>query len=110
MRETAKGGDYAPLTIENGVVVLRVRGGSRISMFSRNRGNYLKMLEEQGGTAERAAAEARLADGNQLHHLIPDGVAQRAPLVQEALKRLKNYTIDRGSNLLDMPVVENEAG
>ncbi|NOK15455.1 AHH domain-containing protein [Corallococcus carmarthensis] len=37
-----------------------------------------------------------------MHHLIPDAVAQSHPLIRTAMERLKGYTIDRGSNILDM--------
>ncbi|NPD28512.1 AHH domain-containing protein [Corallococcus exiguus] len=37
-----------------------------------------------------------------MHHLIPDGVAQKHPLTRMAMERLKGYTIDQGSNILDM--------
>ncbi|RKH15618.1 hypothetical protein D7V77_38695 [Corallococcus sp. CA041A] len=37
-----------------------------------------------------------------MHHLIPDEVAQSHPLIRMAMERLKGYTIDRGSNILDM--------
>ncbi|NNC15014.1 AHH domain-containing protein [Corallococcus exiguus] len=37
-----------------------------------------------------------------MHHLIPDAVAQSHPLLRTAMERLKGYTIDRGSNILDM--------
>ncbi|RKG82304.1 hypothetical protein D7W82_26825 [Corallococcus sp. CA049B] len=38
-----------------------------------------------------------------MHHLIPDALAQNHPLTRMAMERLKGYTIDRGSNILDMP-------
>ncbi|NBC44807.1 hypothetical protein GTZ93_33915 [Corallococcus exiguus] len=37
-----------------------------------------------------------------MHHLIPDAVARKHPLIRTAMERLKGYTIDRGSNILDM--------
>ncbi|RKH56493.1 hypothetical protein D7W81_33685 [Corallococcus aberystwythensis] len=45
-----------------------------------------------------------------MHHLIPDGVAQTHPLIRTAMERLKGYTIDRGSNILDMPSGINVEG
>lgn len=109
VRKNAQSGDYAPLTVKDGLVVLKSGGSNRISIFSRYKGNYLKWLEDTQGKAARTAAEGRLAGGNQLHHLIPDAVAQASPLVREALARVKGYTIDRGTNILDMPVVRNAA-
>nr|WP_242589467.1 AHH domain-containing protein [Corallococcus macrosporus] len=38
-----------------------------------------------------------------MHHLIPDAVAQKHPLIRKALERIEGYTIDRGTNILDMP-------
>ncbi len=92
------------------MIVPKVGGSTRGTVYSRYRGNYLKMPEQQGGAAKRLAAEARLTGGNQLHHLIPDGVAQKSLLIREALARVKGYTIDWGSNILDMPSVKNAAG
>ncbi|RKG66458.1 hypothetical protein D7V80_19735 [Corallococcus sp. CA054B] len=37
-----------------------------------------------------------------MHHLVPDVVAQTHPLIRMAMERIKGYTIDRGSNILDM--------
>ncbi|RKG68398.1 hypothetical protein D7V80_12705 [Corallococcus sp. CA054B] len=37
-----------------------------------------------------------------MHHLIPDEIAQSHRLIRTAMERLKGYTIDRGSNILDM--------
>ncbi|RKH74875.1 hypothetical protein D7X99_40130 [Corallococcus sp. AB032C] len=45
-----------------------------------------------------------------MHHLIPDVVAQSHPLIRTAMERLKGYTIDRGSNVLDMPSGINVEG
>jgi hypothetical protein len=62
------------------------------------------------GSPAREAAAARISAGDQLHHLIPDVVAQRHPLIRQALERLDGYTIDRGTNMLDMPVAKNAEG
>ncbi|NOK18349.1 AHH domain-containing protein [Corallococcus carmarthensis] len=35
--------------------------------------------------------------------LPPDAVAQKHPLIRKAMERLEGYTIDRGTNILDMP-------
>src|SRR5690606_3961748 len=43
----------------------------------------------------------------QLHHLIPEEIAQTHALLKEAIKRLEDYTIDRGANILDMPTGKN---
>lgn len=104
-------GDSAPLTVtEQGMIVLKADGTTRISVYSRCRKNYLEWVEQVHGKVARAAAAARVSAGNQLHHLIPDVVAQRHPLVREALKRLKGYTIDRGTNIVDMPTAPNAEG
>ncbi len=104
--------ENAPLTVtEDGLLVLKVKDGvNRISVYSRYRNNYLEWLEQAHGRAASEAARARISAGNQLHHLIPDGVAQSHPLVREALERLKGYTIDRGTNMIDMPVAPNVEG
>jgi hypothetical protein len=104
-------GNSAPLTVtEQGMIVLKADGASRISVYSRCRKSYLEWVEQVHGKVARAAAAARVSAGNQLHHLIPDVVAQRHPLVREALKRLKGYTIDRGTNIIDMPTTPNAEG
>jgi hypothetical protein len=106
-----QGDDLAPLTVTpEGVIVLKVGGTTRLSVFSRYRKCYLDWLEQTYGKAAREAAAARISAGDQLHHLIPDVVAQLHPLVQEALKRLKGYTIDRGTNIIDMPTRPNPEG
>jgi hypothetical protein len=99
---------YAPLTVtQHGMIALKTEGATRISVYSRYRKNYLDWVERTFDKAARLAAEARISVGDQLHHLIPDVVAQHHPLIQEALKRLKGYTIDRGTNIIDMPVTAN---
>ncbi|PTL85985.1 hypothetical protein DAT35_03080 [Vitiosangium sp. GDMCC 1.1324] len=108
----AQGDELAALTVtEEGRVVLKVGTKNRISVYSRARKNYLDWLEKthgEQGKAVRAAAETRISRGNQLHHLIPDEVAQMHELVKEALERLESYTIDRGTNILDMPAFKND--
>ncbi|RKG53521.1 hypothetical protein D7X30_31690 [Corallococcus sp. AB011P] len=98
------GDEYGALTvIEDGLVVLKVgKGTPRLSVFTRYRKNYLDWVEKTQGPAARAAAEVRLSAGHPMHHLIPDAVAQTHPLIRMAMERLKGYTIDRGSNILDM--------
>lgn len=104
--------ENAPLTVtEDGLIVLKVQdGATRISVYSRYRKNYLDWLEQTQGKSASEAASARISAGNQLHHLIPDGVAQSHPLVREALERLKGYTVDRGTNMIDMPSAPNAQG
>jgi hypothetical protein len=103
-----RGKEDAALTVtEEGVIAVKTEGATRISVFSRYRRNYLDWMEQTQGVAAREAAAARISGGHQLHHLIPDGVAQQHPLVREALKRLEGYTIDRGTNLIDMPSTPN---
>jgi len=107
----ALGDEYAALTVtEDGMIVLKVNGTNRISVYSRYRKNYLDWVEQTSGKAARDAAAARISAGDQLHHLIPDVIAQRHPLLREALERLEGYTIDRGTNMLDMPVAKNPEG
>ncbi|MBN9687746.1 MULTISPECIES: AHH domain-containing protein [unclassified Corallococcus] len=100
----ALGDEYGALTVtDDGLVVLKVgKGTPRLSVFTRYRKNYLDWVEKTQGPAARAAAEVRLSAGHPMHHLIPDGVAQSHPLIRMAMERLKGYTIDRGSNILDM--------
>jgi predicted chitinase len=108
VRKDAKSGDLAPLTVENGLIVLKVGGSSRLSIFSRYRGNYLKWVRETQGEAAYKEALSRLeTDGNALHHLIPDAVVRNHPLTLEAMKRVSGYTLDRGTNILDMPIIKN---
>ncbi|MBZ4370147.1 AHH domain-containing protein [Corallococcus sp. AS-1-6] len=101
----ALGEEYGALTVtQDGLVVLKVgKGTPRLSVFTRYRKNYLEWVEKTQGPAARAAAEVRISAGHPMHHLIPDGVAQKHPLTRTAMERLKGYTIDRGSNILDMP-------
>lgn len=109
-------GEFAPLTVKDGVVVLRVGGSNRISLFSRYRKNFLdyaaQEAEAQGksGAVTREAAERLLnlkaEDGRglyQLHHMVADNVAQTSPLVRAALRYVKGYTVDRGSNMFALP-------
>ncbi|TNV45037.1 AHH domain-containing protein, partial [Corallococcus exiguus] len=100
----ALGDEYGALTVtEDGLVVLKVgKGTLRLSVFTRYRKNYLDWVEKTQGPAARAAAEVRLSAGHPMHHLIPDAVARKHPLIRTAMERLKGYTIDRGSNILDM--------
>jgi A nuclease family of the HNH/ENDO VII superfamily with conserved AHH len=100
-------GPFPPLTVENGVVMLQTGQSTRLSVFSRYRKNYLDWVEQTQGKAARTAAEQRLVDGNQLHHLTPDAVVQRNDLTKELMRRSKNYTLDRGTNILDMPTLHN---
>ncbi len=105
----AQGDELAALTVtDEGIVVLKVGGSSRISVYSRCRRNYLEWVKQKHGAAARDAAEIRIASGYQLHHLVPDEIAQTHALVKEALKRLDDYTIDRGPNVLDMPATKND--
>jgi uncharacterized protein YceH (UPF0502 family) len=114
----AQGDELAALTVTNeGRIVIQIGKTSRISVYSRCRKNYLDWVEAwaektlgKDGKAARAAAEARIARGNQLHHLTPDEIVQSHPLTREALERVEGYTVDRGSNVLDMPSAANEAG
>jgi hypothetical protein len=107
----ALGDEYAALTVtEEGMIVLKVNGTNRISVYSRYRKNYLDWVEQTSGKAARDAAAARISAGDQLHHLIPDEIAQSHPLIRQALERLDGYTIDRGTNMLDMPVAKNPEG
>ncbi|MBN9687169.1 MULTISPECIES: AHH domain-containing protein [unclassified Corallococcus] len=101
----ALGDELGALTVtEDGLVVLKVgKGTPRISIYSRYRKNYLDWVEKTHGSAARKAAEVRIAGGNPMHHLIPDAVAQKHPLIRKALERIEGYTIDRGTNILDMP-------
>ncbi|TSC34518.1 hypothetical protein FOF48_02645 [Corallococcus sp. Z5C101001] len=92
------------------MVVLKAGKTNRISVYSRYRKNYLDWVEKTQGTAARSAAAARISSGNVMHHLIPDAIAQQHPLLREALERVKGYTIDRGTNILDMPVAKNVEG
>lgn len=103
--------EYGALTVsDDGMVVLKVNGTSRISVHSRYRKNYLDWVEKTHGPEARAAAAVRISAGHPLHHLIPDAVAQRHPLIRSALERLEGYTIDRGTNILDMPVAKTPEG
>ncbi|WP_211485369.1 AHH domain-containing protein [Corallococcus exiguus] len=108
----ALGDEYGALTVtEDGLVVLKVgKDTPRLSVFTRYRKNYLDWVEKTQGPAARAAAEVRLSAGHPMHHLIPDAVAQSHPLIRTAMERLKGYTIDRGSNVLDMPSGINVEG
>jgi LysM repeat protein/peptidoglycan hydrolase-like protein with peptidoglycan-binding domain len=98
------GNAQAQLTMLDGnMVVLKVKGKTRLSVPSRCRNNYLNWVEETQGPAAREGLQKLLSEGHQLHHLIPDQIAQTNPLIQEALKRLDGYNIDRGMNILEMP-------
>jgi hypothetical protein len=99
-------GPYPPLTIRNGIIELQT-GTNRLSVFSRYKNNYLNWIEQTQGKAARVLAEQRLAAGNQLHHLVPDAVVRNNDLTRELMRRSKNYTLDRGTNILDMPQVYN---
>jgi hypothetical protein len=98
-------GPYPPLTIENGIIMLQTGKTNRLSVFSRYKNNYLNWIEQTQGKAARVLAEQRLAAGNQLHHLVPDAVVRDNRLTQELMRRSRNYTLDRGTNILDMPQV-----
>ena len=100
-------GPFPPLTVKKGIVELQTGQSSRLSVFSRYKKNYLEWVEETQGKAARTAAEQRLADGNQLHHLVPDAVVRDNLLTRQLMKRSKTYTLDRGPNILDMPVVHD---
>jgi LysM repeat protein len=101
----------AALTVTHGdMVVLKVGGNVRLSVPSRCRKNYLEWVEKTQSKAAREAVQKSIQEGYQLHHLIPDKIAQADPLILEALKRLEGYTIDRGVNILDMPSAWNEGG
>ncbi|SEM36895.1 A nuclease family of the HNH/ENDO VII superfamily with conserved AHH [Stigmatella aurantiaca] len=103
--------ELAAVTVsKDGIIMLQSGKTVRISVHSRYRKNYLDLIEQTHGKAARDAAAARLAKGNQLHHLIPDEIAQSHPLVKQALERLEKYTIDRGTNMLDMPSAPNQEG
>lgn len=47
-------------------------------------------------------AYGKLPSGYQIHHLLPDAVAQTQELVQEVIQRIK-YDIDRAPNLIGVP-------
>ncbi len=100
-------GPFPPLTVKDGVVMLQTGQSTRLSVFSRYKKNYLEWVEQTQGKAARTAAEQRIADGNQLHHLVPDAVVRENRLTKELMKRSKIYTLDRGTNILDMPVVHD---
>jgi hypothetical protein len=95
------------LTVKDGVVMLQTGQSSRLSVFSRYKKNYLEWVEQTQGKAARTATEQRIKDGNQLHHLTPDAVVQLNDLTKELMRRSKNYTLDRGTNILDMPTLHN---
>jgi A nuclease family of the HNH/ENDO VII superfamily with conserved AHH len=105
-RDSTKG-PFPPLTVKDGVVMLQTGQSTRLSVFSRYKKNYLEWVEQTQGKAARTAAEQRIADGNQLHHLVPDAVVRENRLTKELMKRAKTYTLDRGTNILDMPVVHD---
>jgi A nuclease family of the HNH/ENDO VII superfamily with conserved AHH len=105
-RDSAEG-PFPPLTIKNGIIELQTGQSSRLSVFSRYKKNYLELVEQTQGKAALTAAKQRLADGNQLHHLVPDAVVRDNPLTAELMKRSKKYTLDRGTNILDMPTVHD---
>jgi A nuclease family of the HNH/ENDO VII superfamily with conserved AHH len=100
-------GPYPPLTIKNGIIELQTGQSSRLSVFSRYKKNYLEWVEQTQGRAARTAVQQRLDAGNQLHHLTPDAVVQSNDLTKELMRRSKNYTLDRGSNILDMPTLHD---
>jgi A nuclease family of the HNH/ENDO VII superfamily with conserved AHH len=103
----SKEGPYPPLTVENGIVYLQTGKTNRLSVFSRYKKNYLDWVEQTQGKAARTAAEQRLTDGNQLHHLTPDAVVRENDLTRELMRRSKTYTLDRGTNILDMTTLHN---
>jgi hypothetical protein len=111
LRRIGSKDELAAVTVsKDGKIMLQSGETTRISVYSRYRKNYLDLIEQTQGKAARDAAAARIAKGNQLHHLIPDEIAQSHPLVREALERLQKYTIDRGTNMLDMPSAPNQEG
>jgi len=101
----AKGNEYAQLTLtKQGLIALKTGGGTRLGLYSRYRKNFLDLVEKRHGKAARDEMAARISRGEyQLHHLIPDGVAQENALIREAYERLQGYTIDRGRNMIGMP-------
>jgi A nuclease family of the HNH/ENDO VII superfamily with conserved AHH len=103
----SKEGPYPPLTVENGIVYLQTGKTNRLSVFSRYKKNYLDWVEQTQGKAARTAAEQRIKDGNQLHHLTPDAVVRENELTRELMRRSKTYTLDRGTNILDMTTLHN---
>ncbi len=104
---SSKDGPFPPLTVENGIVMLQTGKSNRLSVFSRYRKNYLDWIEQGQGEAARIAAEKRIKDGNQLHHLVPDAVVRDNEITRELMSRSKTYTLDRGPNILDMPQVHS---
>jgi hypothetical protein len=100
-------GPFPPLTVKDGVVMLQTGQSTRLSVFSRYKKNYLEWVEQTQGKAALTAAQKRLADGNQLHHLTPDAVVQDNELTRQLMTRSKTYTLDRGRNILDMPTVHD---
>ena len=109
----AGGKAYAPLTVsEDGIVVLKTGGSSRISVPSRYRSNYLQHIRQTEGAAGLRAAEGRLANGN----AIPPQSDPELGRPEEFLwcgrrwSEIPGYTIDRGTNILDMPNVHTPPG
>jgi hypothetical protein len=102
-----KQGAYPPLTVENGIIYLQTGKTNRLSVYSRYKKNYLEWVEQTQGKAARTAVEQRVANGNQLHHLVPDAVVSRHELTRELMKKSKTYTLDRGTNILDMPTAHD---
>jgi A nuclease family of the HNH/ENDO VII superfamily with conserved AHH len=103
----SKDGPFPPLTVENGIIMLQTGKTNRLSVFSRYKKNYLDWIEQTQGKAARIAAKQRVENGNQLHHLVPDAVVRDNPLTKQLMKRSQTYTLDRGTNILDMPTVHD---
>lgn len=103
MKGNKASGEYAPLTVQDGVVVLKAGGSNRITVYSRYRRNFLNMKKAEGEAAYKTALNQIDNEGYQLHHMIADNVAQENVLTKEALKRVQNYTPDRGPNMIAMP-------
>jgi hypothetical protein len=100
----ATSNEYGALTVtKDNIIALKLKDTLRISVHSRCRKNYLDMIETNHGLKERRDAELRLAQGYVLHHLIPDAVARNNRLIIAAMKAMTGYTIDQGTNILDMP-------
>jgi hypothetical protein len=106
VRDSAEG-PFPPLTVKDGVVMLQTGKSTRLSVYSRYKKNYLDWVEQTQGKAARTAAQKRIQDGNQLHHLVPDAVVQDNALTRELMSRSNSYTLDRGTNILDMPKVHD---
>jgi hypothetical protein len=75
-----------------------------IQRYINYRRNYLDWIESQkhyGKLTAQAVVYALRKGTFQLHHLIPNELSDH-PLIREAYKRIKGYSLDRGSNIRHM--------